>query len=107
MRRRIVRRPQVERDLLDYFIYISRDSESAADLFLIEAEAAVARIAEMPGSGPVWESDDPRLQNIRHTSVSRRFRNYLIFYRVGRDAVDILTVIHGARDLPNLLRDLA
>jgi len=106
MKRRIIKKPQAEQDLLEHFIYIGRDNERAATLFLNEAEAAFAKIADMPGTGPAWESDDPRLENIRHKAVSRRFRNYLIFYRVGDDVVEILTVIHGARDLPNLLPDL-
>ena len=106
MKRRINKKPQAERDLLDHFIYIGQDNERAALLFLKEAEAAFTRIANMPGTGPVWESDDPRLESIRHTAVSRRFRNYLIFYRVGDNFIEILTVIHGARDLPKLLPEL-
>jgi toxin ParE1/3/4 len=106
MKRRILRKPAAQRDLVDHFHYIGRDSERAAMQFLKEAEVAFARIANMPGIGPVFESIDPRLQGIRHTAVSRRFRNYLIFYRVGEDFIEILTIVHGSRDLPNVLPEL-
>ncbi|MGA3065835.1 MAG: type II toxin-antitoxin system RelE/ParE family toxin [Tepidisphaeraceae bacterium] len=38
--------------------------------------------------------------------ISRRFRRYLIFYRVRANSVEVLTILHGARDLPNLPPDL-
>jgi plasmid stabilization system protein ParE len=76
MKRRIIKKPQAEQDLLYHFIYIDRDSESAPLQFLREAEAAFAKIAEMPRAGSVWESTDSRLQGIRHKAVSRRFRDY-------------------------------
>ena len=60
----------------------------------------------MPGVGRMFETVDPRLQNIRQTAVSRRFRNYLIFYRATVDFIEILAIIHGMRDLPNLLPEL-
>jgi toxin ParE1/3/4 len=107
MSRSIVKRPQAERDLRDHFLYIGMDSEPAAMRFLEDAQLAFATIAEMPGTGPAWESDDPRLANIRYKVLSRRFRNYLIFYRVGQDHIEILTVIHGMRDLPNILPTVA
>jgi toxin ParE1/3/4 len=107
MKRRIVKKPQAERDLVDHFVYIGQDNLTAAVLFLEEADAAFAKIAEMPGAGRSWQTDDPRLQNIRSKAVSRRFRNYLIFYRVGEEFIEVLTVVHGARDLHRLLPDLA
>jgi toxin ParE1/3/4 len=106
MKRRIIKKPQAEQDLLNHFIYMGRDNETAGVRFLEEAEAAFAKIAEAPNAAPVWESDEPRLENICHKSVYRRFRNYLIFYRFRGDIIKVLTIIHGARDLPNILPEL-
>jgi plasmid stabilization system protein ParE len=40
----------------------------------------------------------------RTKKIRRRpYRGYLIFYRIGRDAVQILHVIHGARDYTPIL----
>ena len=32
------------------------------------------------------------------------FPNYLVFYRIGAEAVRVLYVVHGARHLPRLFR---
>ena len=32
------------------------------------------------------------------------FSDFLIFYRVDADMVDVVRVIHGARDLPTVLK---
>lgn len=106
MRRQIRRKPEADRDLAEHFVYIGRNNESAALRFLEAAAVAFEKIADMPGIGSLLESHDPRLHNIRHTAVSRKFRNYLIFYRVGQDFVEILAIVHGMRDLPNLLPEL-
>jgi toxin ParE1/3/4 len=34
------------------------------------------------------------------------FRNYLVFYRPIEDGVEVLTVLHGARDLQAVLERL-
>jgi toxin ParE1/3/4 len=106
MNRRVHKKPGVERDLIQHFIYIGHYNESAALRFLKEAELAFAQIADTPGIGAVLDSLDPRLQNIRYTTISRRFRNYLIFYRIEENFIEILAIIHGTRDLPNLLSEL-
>jgi len=46
------------------------------------------------------------LQGIRVTTV-KSFRNYLLFYRPTESDLEVLTIIHGARDLPGILERLA
>jgi plasmid stabilization system protein ParE len=36
---------------------------------------------------------------VRVYPLPRRFRNYLVFYRTTSDGIEILRVLHGARDL--------
>jgi toxin ParE1/3/4 len=39
-----------------------------------------------------------------HLGIRRRpFGNYLIFYRVGADAIEVVHILHGARDYEPLL----
>lgn len=46
------------------------------------------------------------LDRYRDLAIRRRpFRNYLILYRVGPGQVEIVRVLHGARDLAALLAD--
>lgn len=46
----------------------------------------------------------PLLQNHENSGIRRRVHgNYLIFYRIGPQAVEILRVLHGARQYEQLL----
>ena len=56
----------------------------------------------MPGVGGLWESDNPGLAGIRVSRI-RRFKNYLIFYRVLDDGIEVVRVLHGARDIERFL----
>ena len=56
--------------------------------------------------GRAWESEHRRLAGIRVYPM-RRFRNYLVFYRPHMGTAEILTVLHGARDLGRALDKLA
>jgi plasmid stabilization system protein ParE len=100
-------RPRAEQDLIEYFAYIARDKLPPADRFLVIAEQCFERIAAMPGMGRKWESRHPKLQNIRVFPMPGKYRSYLIFYRVASDkTVEILTVLHGARDIGTLLEEI-
>jgi toxin ParE1/3/4 len=46
----------------------------------------------------------PRLIEVRKRSVIG-FRNYLVFYRVDSGRVEIIRVLHGARDISAILSD--
>jgi toxin ParE1/3/4 len=96
---RILRRPRAKSDLVEHYSYIARDKVAPAERFLRVAEAAFELLARMPTIGTAWESPDPRLAGMRVYPLPRGFRNYLVFYRSIPDGVEILTVLHGARDL--------
>lgn len=55
-----------------------------------------------PDIGWPYASSNPRLRDVRVISIGR-FRNYLIFYRRKDDGVEVLRVLHGARDIRSLL----
>ena len=57
----------------------------------------------MPEIGHRWESADQRLQDVRVWHV-KGFENWLIFYRATEEQVDILRVVHGARDIAAIPR---
>jgi toxin ParE1/3/4 len=106
MNRRIVKKPQVEQDLIEHFAFIARDKLGPAERFLKVAEETIARIADMPGIGRAWGSSQPHLAGIRVYPMPSGFRNYLIFYRPTDDGIDVLTILHGARDLGAALDSL-
>ncbi|MBR7621491.1 type II toxin-antitoxin system RelE/ParE family toxin [Phenylobacterium sp. 20VBR1] len=87
---------RAEADLVDIWIYIAADSPAAAERVILKLEAAEGRLAEFPEMAPLRED---LLPGVRAWAVG----DYLIFYRVEPDAVEILRILHGARDLDDLI----
>lgn len=56
----------------------------------------------MPGLGKFSKFSNPQLAGIRQYSING-FRLYLIFYLVIDSGIEILRVLHGARDLEAIL----
>jgi hypothetical protein len=56
-------------------------------------------VLRIPGIGRRWKSTLAVNQDLRVTTVSRRFQDYLIFSRPIDEGVEIVRVLHGARDV--------
>ena len=56
----------------------------------------------MPGRGKLIQFSNPNLAGIRQQAI-KGFKNYLVFYRLTNSGVEILRVIHGARDILEIL----
>jgi plasmid stabilization system protein ParE len=93
--------PQAADDLLDIWSFIAQDNPEAAD----RVEAAVFRtcdlLADSPLSGRV-RNDLTRLP-VRFWVV-HPYSNYLIVYDPESKPLQVIRILHGARDLPVLLR---
>jgi toxin ParE1/3/4 len=87
---------QARQDLIAIWDYIADDNPSAADRLLDTLEERMQRLADHPFLGP------PR-PDISHDLRYLVSGNYLILYRVLGDVVEIVRVLHGARDLAVLL----
>ena len=74
-----------------------------ADRFLAAAEETIRLLAKGPGMGPRFEHDHPALAELRISPLSSRFKVYLVFDRAVADGIEIVRVLHGARDLPGIL----
>jgi toxin ParE1/3/4 len=84
--------PAVE-DLHELHGYIARDSEVYASRFVERIISAAERLADHPKLGrtvPEANQDDIR---------ELLSQNYRIIYRAANDRIEMLSVIHGARDL--------
>jgi toxin ParE1/3/4 len=64
--------------------------------------SALIRLAQHPHFGTPCRFASDSLRGIRRIPV-KGFSKHLIFYRIEKDEVMILRVIHGARDLESLL----
>ena len=95
-------RPQADSDFVEIAEYIGEDSLDAAIRFLAAARRAMEFLTTTPMAGPEYPVTNPRLAGLRKWGV-KDFPNYLIFYRIRADAIEVLRVIHGARDIPTIL----
>ena len=86
-----------EQDLEDIGDWIAQDNPSRAASFVVELRGACRAIGRAPTSYPLVDKlRDPKLRR-------RIYGNYLIFYDIGSAAVEILHVLHGARDYATIV----
>jgi toxin ParE1/3/4 len=104
MRRQIVKRPEVRRDLQGQFSYIARDKLSAANRFLRAFDQTIKRLARAPERGTAWETNNPDWTGLRVMPV-KGFENHLIFYFPVEGGIEIVRVLHGARDIEVIFGD--
>jgi toxin ParE1/3/4 len=98
----VIKGPQAEHDLDEQATYLQQDSPRVAIRFLEQAEKTFNALDGMPGMGTPYGSDHPRLLELRCFRVSG-FKNHLVFYRPIEDGIEIVRVLHGARDIRSIL----
>jgi len=83
-----------------YYFFLERE-ESLGARFLECLYETYEMIASMPELGELYHFRDPAMKDARVRRV-KKFSNYLIFYRIESDRIEVLRVLHGARDYMNL-----
>jgi toxin ParE1/3/4 len=94
---RVIRTPAADDDLWEILLYIARDNEDAAFRLIDKIEERLSLLAEFPNAGP---SRPELMANVRSFPVG----NYLIFYQPIDDGIEVLRVVHGARNLRRLFK---
>jgi toxin ParE1/3/4 len=103
---RLIIKNRATQDLRQQANYILVNGDSrAAERFLELAEVTFAQLATIPGMGKVVRLVSSRMGEIRQWRI-KDFQDYLIFYRIQDDRVEILRILHGARDLEGILSNL-
>jgi toxin ParE1/3/4 len=97
-------RPRADAEIDALADYIADDSQDAAMRFLDAVQDAFTLLGEQPGVGSKRYAHLPRLDGLRVWPVPG-FERHLIFYIERADYVDVLRVLHGARDIPAALID--
>lgn len=92
---RVVRTALAENDLLDIWLYIAQDNITAADRMVERLEQRCQTLGVSPMLG---SKRDDLVMGMRYLIEG----NYAIFYRVHQNTVEILRVLHGARDFPTI-----
>ena len=92
------------RDLDDQIAWLSARSAGAAERFAVAMESVAGRLRSHPRIGHPVHVRAPSLRGLRTWPVPG-FPEILIVYLVDADAVRVLRVLHGARDLPGIMED--
>ena len=97
---KIVYLPIAEDDILAAVEYIAYklDNPSAAEALLDELDKTVERVARFPYSSELYRTDRPMRKEIRMVSV----KNYVLYYAVAEETVEIQRLIHRRRDKTQL-----
>lgn len=97
--RRYVLTAAARADLAEIAEYIRQDSPEAARRVVHSLQSAIKKLAERPGLGHVRED---------LARISLRFwpvYSYLIIYRAETRPLQILRILHGARDVRSILEN--
>ncbi|MGN6122280.1 MAG: type II toxin-antitoxin system RelE/ParE family toxin [Sphingomonas oligoaromativorans] len=89
-------RPAAQADLIEIGDFIAQDNPERAHSFIAEIETMIVdQVAVRPASFPARHDLAPGLRIARHG-------RYLIFFTHEADRVEVIRVLHGARNLPLL-----
>ncbi len=91
--------PRAREDLREIREFIARDSERYSQSFVQKVFDVVSRCGGFPEAGSIVpEFDDPVLRE-------RLVFRYRLIYRLASDSlVEIVAIIHGAREMPTGIR---
>jgi toxin ParE1/3/4 len=88
---------EAEADLEQIAIYVSEQSPRSALELVRELRERCESLLDAPRGYPLV----PRYE---HLGIRRRSSGrFLIFYRVSTDAIEVIHILHGARDYESLL----
>lgn len=96
MPRRVTHRPEARADLAEIWDFIAQDSPKRATEFLRNLESVVETLASQPMMG----RERPELAaDLRSFPAGR----YVIYYLPWPDGIDVVRVLHAARDVARLI----
>jgi toxin ParE1/3/4 len=87
--------PRAGADLIEIWSYIADDSVANADAFIDRLYETLQVLGRQPGSGRRREELAPGMQSFP-------YGRYVIFYRAATDGIEIVRILHGARDFESI-----
>jgi toxin ParE1/3/4 len=91
----VFRTRQADADLTEIALQIAKQNPQAADRWLDLIDAKCQTLSRMPEMG---RKRFDLSSGLRSLAVN----NYVIFYRPLSDGIQVVRVLHGARDIPAL-----
>jgi plasmid stabilization system protein ParE len=92
--------PQAAEDLHDIWLFIAEGNRDVADRVEMEIVATCRRLARHPRMGTKRQDITPL--PVRFWTVTK-FPNYVIVYRPDTAPLQVVAVLHGKRDLKEVL----
>jgi plasmid stabilization system protein ParE len=87
--------PEAVIDLEEIWLYIASQSVRNADSFLDELYNKCIEISELNGIGHIRDDLFPGM-------LSLAYKRYVIFFVRREEIVEIVRILHGARDIPKV-----
>ena len=98
-------RPAARADLAEQVAFLVE--QGGCDLggrFIRAVQTTFELLVAAPRLGKARRFRNPMLQGIRSWPMDS-FSHHLVFYRVTTTGIEVVRVIHGARDIPTLLEE--
>lgn len=96
-------RSAARQDILDQFLYlIDQNVPHVAERFIDAVDETIAKLTKRPRIGAPKKLKDPRLQGLRGWPVSG-FEAVRIYYLASDNALQVVRILHGKRDIDRLL----
>ncbi|MGD0802070.1 MAG: type II toxin-antitoxin system RelE/ParE family toxin [Terracidiphilus sp.] len=98
-------RPLARRDIRDVAAYMLVEASEAVAVSFEKAVQNLAQtLAGMPEIRVPCSFRNPELHNVRRLTVTG-FEKWLLFYRATEDRIDVIRVLHGARDIAAIFEE--
>jgi toxin ParE1/3/4 len=91
----VIQSPEARSDLIEIWLYIAQNNQDAADRLITAIDEKLNLLSDSPQMGQAREE---------LTSALRSFPvgKYLLFYRPIPGGIELVRVVHGARDIKSL-----
>jgi len=93
----VLRTPQANLDLLEIWTHVARTDAHAADRLLETIDQQCDRLADFPQMGRRRDDLAPSMRSFPAES-------YVIFYREIPNGIEVIRVLHGARNIDALFQ---
>ena len=95
---RVLRRPLAGADIFEVWVHIADDSVAQADAWIDRLDIKLQLLATQPLMGRARDALWPSLRSLP-------FGRYMIFYLPLDDGIDVVRVLHSARDIDAVFAD--
>jgi toxin ParE1/3/4 len=103
---KVLYRQAASNDIVRQFRHylLSADAPEIAIRFREAVKRTIQSLSQNPHVGPRYSSSNPRVQNLRSWPVAG-FEAIRIYYALEADALHIIRILHGKRDVRQILEN--